>query len=437
MKRRIKNILIILLSSVLLGTILLTLIFCLPVESARENVKESLYQMIEVKDDPAGDADRKYILSIKENFTDALMVQNALERVEGESMLAHAMYVYHYDLNDETYTTWQTENSLITFLREGEDGLYLREYSKYWHGYLVYLKPLLMCMSWETLEIFLAAVQILLMIAVVAVAFWKKQPLLGTGLVVALLYMKPVRIWISLAMSVCWTIVLVAALLLILKYDRIQEKNWKEEFFLIIGIITAYLDFLTYPVVTLGVPLCIYLVRNQEEVMSLWSRVKQAFWICVCWAVGYAGMWGAKWIVAEVTCQTGTLRNAVWSVITRAEPLDGYGSFMSGMTRTLRTLLGQYDSALYTVGLVVLVAATLVAVVLCLVKARNTNWAATVAALCVVAIFPVGWLVATQNHTAIHCWFTFRILGVSIMALWCILVCSLRNLKRKAGENGA
>ena len=437
MKRRIRNVLILLVFSVLLGTLLLTLIFCLPVKSARENVKESLYTMIEVKDDPAGDAQRKHIISIKENFTDALMVQNALERVEGESMLAHAMYVYHYDLNDESYTTWQTENSLIEFLNKGPDDLYLREYSKYWHGYLIYLKPLLMCMTWETLEVFLVIVQVLLMIAVVAASIWKKQPLVGIGMIVALLYMKPVRIWISLAMSVCWTIVLVAALLLILKYDRIQEKNWKEDFFLIIGIMTAYMDFLTYPIVTLGVPFCIYLVQNQEEVMGWWDRVKQAFWICVCWAIGYVGMWGSKWVVAEVTCQTGTLRNAIWSVITRAEPLDGYGSFLSGMTRTFRTLLGQYDLKVYTIGFVLLLLATVVSVVLCLLKARNIHWGMTVLALCIVALFPIGWLVATQNHTAIHCWFTFRMLGVSIMAIWCIMVCSIRNLRRKARENGA
>ena len=436
MKRRIRNILIILPAAVLLGTLLLTLIFCLPVESARAHVKESLYNMVEVKDDPAGDPDRKALLDIKENFTDVLMVQNALEKVEGKSALEHAMYIYHYDLADETHTTWRTEESLVVFLKEGEEGLHLREYSKYWHGYLVFLKPLLMCMSWETLEVFWIVLQALLLAAVIAVAVWKKQTLLGVGVAVSLLFMKPMRIWISVDLSICWTIVLAAVLFLLLKYDWIQKKNYKEETFLIIGILTSYMDFLTYPVVTLGIPLCVYLVLNREEMMSLWARVKQSFWICACWAVGYVGMWGCKWVVAEITCQTGTLRNAAWSVITRSQPLDGYGSVLSGVSRTYHLLLNQYDSVWYTVGFWTIVLAAAIAVVICLVRARNPYWGMSVAALCVVALFPHAWLTVIQNHTAIHCWFTFRIMAVSVMALWCIFVCSLRNL-RKAGENGA
>ena len=78
MKRRIKNTLITLICSVILGTLLLVGIFCLPVESAREHVRESLYDMIEIRDDEAGNPFRKWIVECKENFTYALMVQNAL-----------------------------------------------------------------------------------------------------------------------------------------------------------------------------------------------------------------------------------------------------------------------------------------------------------------------------------------------------------------------
>lgn len=434
MKNRVKNVLIILSSSVLIGTFLLMLTFCLPVDSARAHVEESLYKMIEIKNDENGDAFRKSLVDLKIGFTDALMVQNALEKIEGKSIIEHAMYVYHYDIQEDD-STWLTEESLGIFLREGSDDLYLREYSKYWHGYLVYLKPLLMCMSWEAVEIFLIVLQTALLVAILALAFHKKQPLLGLSVACAFLYMKPVSVLVSLSMNVCWLITLVAILALLIYYDKIEQKNWREEVFLLIGIATAYMDFLTYPIVTLGLPLCFYLVQDVEKTLHWWKRIKQTFWLCACWGVGYIGMWGMKWVVAEITCQTGTLRQAVWSVIYRTGPLDGYGSAFTGVSRTVNDVLGQYDSMFYTIGFGMIAVAAVVSVLLCLMKARNMNWGITIICLAVIALFPFVWLTLTQNHTAIHCVFTFRIMAVSIMSLWCMMVCSVRTLRRKAREN--
>lgn len=423
--------LIILPAGVVAGTLLLVLVFLLPVRWARGHAEESLYQMAEIMEDPEGSEGRKAIVRIKENFTDFLMVQNALEKVEGRSALEHAMNIFHHDLQDET--TWLTEESLKAFLRRGTDGMYLKNYSKYWHGYLVYLKPLLMCMSWEHVEIFLVCVQIALLIATVALAFFRRAGWLGLGVVCAFLFMKPMRMWFSLAMSVCCMITLVGILVLLAFRQKIRRKKWHEEVFLLIGMATAYLDFLTYPVVTLGLPLCVWLVQDMEE-ESLWTKkLKKAFWVCACWVAGYVGMWGMKWVTAEVLCRTGTLRDAVWSVIFRTSPLDGYGSFFSGIERTYGAVLQQYDSVWYGMGFAAIAASALVSAVWCFVKARNTGWGATVACLAVTALFPFGWLVLTQNHTAIHCVFTFRIMGVTVMALWCIMAASVMTL-RKAGR---
>ena len=123
MKKRIKNGFILLFSSVIIGLLLLCLIFCLPVKSAKRNVEASVYNMIDIRYDENGSQWRKELVEQKENFTDYLMVQNALEKVEGKSPLAHAIYIYHYDLQDDT--TWLTEESLVASLKQGTEGMYL------------------------------------------------------------------------------------------------------------------------------------------------------------------------------------------------------------------------------------------------------------------------------------------------------------------------
>ncbi len=432
MKKRIRNVLIILFGSAAAGSLLLMLTFLLPVDSARRHAAESLYEMIEVKEDPNGDGWRKRIVSVKDNFTDCLMVQNALERVEGQGPWAHAMYIFHHDLGDDT--TWMTEKSLTEFVRRGSEGMYLKEYSKYWHGYLVYLKPLLMCMSWKHVETFLAVFQILLLLAAAAVSCYRRKAYLGLGILVTFLFMKPLRIWFSLTLSDCWSITLAAVIVLMLFYDKIERKNWREEVFLLIGILTAYIDFLTYPIVTLGVPLCVWLALSGE---TAWKKqLSKTFWNCACWAAGYLGMWGMKWVIAEITCQTGTLRNAAWSIIYRTSPLDGYASVFSGVSRTFGAVLQQYDSVMYGIGFGILAAAALVSGVWCLIKARSADWGISMVCLGAAALFPMGWLILTQNHTAIHCEFTFRIVGVTVMALWCMTVSSVRTIRKRAKENG-
>ncbi len=434
MKRRIGSVLVILLSAVVLGIILLTLILALPVDTARENVEQSLYNMIEVVEDENGSAWRKKIIGAKDNFTDCLMVQNALEKIEGQSPLAHAIYVYHYDLANEQ--TWLTEESLPAMLRNGYEGMYLREYSRYWHGYLIWLKPLLMCMSWSSAETFLIIFQIALLLSVVILSFRQKQGLTGLGILVAFMFMKPLQVWASLTMMACWNIVLIALLADMLLQRAIVKKNRQEQFFLLIGIMTSYMDFLTYPIVTLGVPLCFYIVQNMEDENGWWQKLKQLFWMAFSWSVGYIGMWGMKWVVAEVLFQTGTLKDAIWSVIFRSEPLDGYGSIFSGVSRTVSAVLQQYDSVWYSIGFSVVFVLALGTVCWCLIKAANPQWMVSVIALAVISLFPFVWIIFIQNHTAIHCSFTFRIMSVTVMALWCMTVCSVRTIRnRKSLEN--
>lgn len=432
--RKIRNATLLLLCSALIGTALLTLAFLLPVEGARAHVEESLYEMLEIKEDENGDERRRFIVGLKENFTDTLMVQNALEHVEGKNALEHAMYIFHHDLQDDT--TWMTEKSLSAFLRRGTDGMYLKEYSKYWHGYLIYLKPLLICMSWKHVETFMLIFQLLLLGVTVAVSVIKKQAYLGCGIVFTALMMKPLYIWFSPDMSVCFSIALTAVMTLFLFGGKLKRKDWFAEFFLMIGIVTAYLDFLTYPVVTLGIPLCVWLVQNSDENIGVGRKLKSFLGLCVSWAVGYVGMWGMKWILAEATCRTGTLRNAVWSIIFRTEPLDGYHSALSGVKRTVQAVFAQYDAVFYWVifGLALFAAAA--SCIASLLKARNARWGITVSCLLAAGCFPFGWLILTQNHTAIHCSFTFRIMGVSFMALCCVTMVSVLNILniRRTGE---
>lgn len=49
----------------------------------------------------------------RETYTDAIMVQNAIERLPDKNAYEHAMWMYHYDLEEDV---WTPEDSLKAFV---------------------------------------------------------------------------------------------------------------------------------------------------------------------------------------------------------------------------------------------------------------------------------------------------------------------------------
>ena len=89
---------VLLLGSALLGTILLVLVFCLPTGRMKEHVAVSAGEMLGQKDRISGSRFFDYIQTNRETYTDAIMVQNAIERIPEKSVFEHAMRMYHNDL---------------------------------------------------------------------------------------------------------------------------------------------------------------------------------------------------------------------------------------------------------------------------------------------------------------------------------------------------
>ena len=322
-----RNFATILAISAVVGTMLLVLVFLLPVGPMRRNVEKSVGDMLKTGDEIPEDAFSKYLWKNRETYTDAIMVQNAIERLPDKNAYEHAMWMYHYDLEEDV---WTPEDSLKAFCESHENvnNMYLHIYARYWHGYLLYLKPLLLLFSWKHVVWLELAVQIALMIWVLITAIRKQNAGDAAVTLGSFLFMKPVLVLISLTMSVCWILTLLAVEYMLLHHDRLHEKGQYPEFFLIIGILTSYFDFLTYPITTLGIPLCCYFLLESDR---LWNNIKRLTGFSVSWAIGYAGMWAAKWVIADLTLHTGTIKDAIWSIIGRTEAIGGRPRMNGGL----------------------------------------------------------------------------------------------------------
>ena len=387
MAKKIRNFAAILAVSAVVGTILLVLVFLLPVGPMRKNVEKSVGDMLKTGDERPEDAFSQYLWKNRETYTDAIMVQNAIERLPDKNAYEHAMWMYHYDLEEDV---WTPEDSLKSF-----------------------------CVWLEL------AVQIALMIWVLVTAIQKQNAGVAVVTLGSFLFMKPVLVLVSLTMSVCWILTLLAVEYMLLHHDRLHEKGQYPEFFLIVGILTSYFDFLTYPIVTLGIPLCCYFLLESD---CLWNNIKRLTGFSVSWAIGYAGMWAAKWVIADLTLHTGTIKDAIWSIIGRTEAIGGRPR-MNGGFYVIGLNLQEYP-AYIGIAAGVLAAIAIGMLVMIIVTGKWKEIFAQLVPVVLTAAIPFVWIIAVQHHSALHARFTFRILSVAAAAAITFIVLNVKQAKK-------
>lgn len=405
-KKTILQHIIILFAIPLLGLILLIAAFLLPVDSMREHVYWSMDAISEEFDDEM--LINGFKASLTGNFTDCLMLEQAIYENKEHSLLNSVLHIYRGE-SSFSKDEWMPGVSLADYLG-GAEQLEV-EYSRYWHGYLIVLKPLLMIFSLSSLRLFNSALQLLCVGICVILMTEKKRKGLAPAFLFSLPFLYFVSTFASLSLSICLYITLFGVIFLLLKEDYLKEKKALCLYFLILGMFTSYFDFLTYPIVTLGFPLCVCLYSDKSKAKEslLHTLVYSAEW-----GFGYIWMWASKWIIADVLSDCTTIKDAMHTISERTQSAEGY-SRGSGFLQVLKSNLGEYANRGFAV-LTCLIAI----MVLCVLIKRIKNVKEGISSLIPflpVAVYPFAWWFLTQNHSSEHSMFTCRIFSVCIFAL--------------------
>ena len=134
----------ILLAGVVVGFGLLTAVFMLPVDSMEQHVLESLPAL----NGEWGTGEESYEQVVKgylstqlDNSTDAYMLLTAIHRSE-KSAVDQAINLYSWQAGGGNQYV-----SLLRFGQSGSDGMYEVAVARYWLGFLVVLKPLILYLN--------------------------------------------------------------------------------------------------------------------------------------------------------------------------------------------------------------------------------------------------------------------------------------------------
>ena len=405
MKKVCKAIVLIVISAVL-GTLALTIVYLLPTEYMKNHVESSIeifYQEETYPQQVAG-----YKMSQLDNETDAIMLLNAIyERKEEETPLKSAMRVPRIDFEND----YSGRNELVSWLWLKKEPESVTGYARYWHGYLLFLKPLLLLLDYADIRILNMIIQLFLLAFLIISMVEKGYKREIIPLLTAIAVINPVAIAMSLQFSSIYYIVFFSLLFLCNHdIDDLMQKDFI--IFTVLGIVTVFFDFLTYPMAVFGMAAVFMLVKREKQ--GDWKNdilllVKWGFF----WGIGYAGMWSCKWLISSLILH----ENIIYEVLKQASVhtsdvviLDEHYNLIQIVWRNIK-VFAKWPYFLLGIGLIIYGLKQQI-------RLELRKWK-NIIPFIVIAVLPILWLMILKSHSGFLYWYTYRGLMVTIFAILC------------------
>mgnify|MGYP000210338693 FL=1 len=392
----------------LLGLISLTLVYLLPTERMEQNVRSSMevfYTESVYPQQVPG-----YKATQLDNETDAIMLLGAIYDGGGYSAIKQAMRAARVDISDIPSKC----NVLIKYAWENQTPDSVSEYTRYWHGYMLWLKPLLLLFDYADIRMLNMMVQTLLLFWLIRELTEKKQQKLVVPLAFAVMVINPVAAAMSMQFSSIYDIVLLSMILILRYHEKWETEGKYPYFFLILGMTTVFFDFLTYPMAALGIPLILVLIMKKQ---GLKQGIYDAVGYSLCFAAGYAGMWAGKWIMASLILGENVLAEAMGQagVHSGAAVVDGQElSHLGVIWRNVRVLI-KWPYVLAMAGMFFVY-------IFRIFKNKAAAFRKeTVIPIGLVCLIPFGWIWITSSHAAWCYWYTYRGISVAVFGVFSIL----------------
>lgn len=397
---------LILLAGTFVGTALLWLSYLLPVTEESVHVAESTLMLEQEGWYPTVPMMHQYRYTdgtsginpggILDNFTDSIMITTA-GRSPDDGALHQAMNMAGNPMADG--------------------------YNYYWHGYVALLRPLLLFFNYADIRVINQLLQILATTAL-ACMLCRQRGVLWAALALTVYgLLLPISLSQSLQYSWVFYIGVSGSLIIVRFRDQLAHKQRIYFLFLIIGMITSYMDLLTYPLFTWGIPMIWWIVTGNDNETD--KRTFAMVILCgIAWICGYGGLWVGKWLIGSAILHRPIWTQAWSEVQYRAGVVPHTDGYETSHWKVILDNLSVFQS----VQGVLLLGGWIIWWIWGLIKKPQIRSTAKVPALLLIALSPVVWYVILHNHTYVHSHFTYRIWVVGLTALLAVMIGSLEEI---------
>lgn len=369
-------------------------------------------------------------------------VEKSIEVLGGEG--DYPMYFfYRHSAIIDVHTDKLMYESLIQnrdYYNPIQAAMSINQYPRYWHGYQVLLRPLTVVFQVQELRY-------LGMLTFHLLFFWsawlmakKTKPLYAVFYVLTVASGYVVFLPVCFQFLTTFLVLFVSLIVFLSRYDKnkpLPAVKWMLYFF-VVGMVENFFDFLTYPILTLGIPLVLLLwLRVRDEQADFRGNFWFMFKASLTWFFGYALTWISKWLLSAAILGVRYFWRTMSVVQYRLEgsdeePLDRIGTIQ----RNLKAWLNVQDGGVISWSKIALL--ILIVAVVLIIWRKLKDWKTVGAYLPIlfVAAYPYIWYLVMSNHSQIHYWYTYRAQLVALFAGLVFLASILRERKPEEKAEG-
>lgn len=343
--------------------------------------------------------------ALLDTHTDALILNIAMNKGTNDNNVKNAM--------ENSYYVDETEggvSSLEKSIGEEENN---HEYSRYWHGVQVVIRPLLVFFTYTDIR-YIMMIVVFILLGIVFSLIGKQ---LGTKCAIAFALTISMMFIIVIPASIQYTCIFVVTLLSIISILLLYKYN-KESYvyvaFFIIGAFSTFFDLLTYPLVTFGIPVILVVLFENRKETGLFRQILKVVVLGILWGSGYTLLFVTKWIFASIILKKDAITLALDQILFR---VNGNEIFPVSRSKTIKL---NFENFFIPVARKILYAITAVWILAYGLYRKKMKECKVVIPLVAIACIPYLWYFVFAGHSGIHSWFTYKIQGITVFALFCI-----------------
>ncbi|RDY23285.1 hypothetical protein CHF27_009070 [Romboutsia maritimum] len=361
-----------------------------------------------------------------DNFTDAWMLNLALA-ADNNSPIKSALE------NPHTIVGRPGENDKIQNLEKSitMPGHTTKEsYSRYWHGYLTILRPLLLFFSYSEIRFINTCVLFLLFMTVSYLLKKKLDLKIMLSFFLSMMLVMFSIVPLSLQFSSMFYVMFIAMITVLLLYEKIDENKLSVYLFFIIGSVASFLDLLTVPLITLGIPLTTYILLIQKskknKLRSGMSNLLEIIKSSIIWALGYGIVWASKWVIASLVLKQNVIKDAISQILVRT---SATGS--KEVLTTMDVIKFNWELIFNDFTMKIFVVILVIWVVMMILFRKDIEMIIKCLPILLIGLMPFVWYAVLKNHSQLHCWFTYRNLSVTVFSIISFMMYSIDEEKIK------
>jgi hypothetical protein len=335
----------------------------------------------------------------QDDFTDQVILNIIVSSDSKKPVQSAMMNYFSFQCPNSYYSIDHLDNKIKN--RDISPNL---SYPRYWFGSASVGRILLLAMSYQEIKWFLCFISTLLFLfftvkIVNRIGWIKSLPIF-----LALLFANFFVTQFSIQFFPVMAIALIGGTWMCKNGLKPQKKLTL--FLFITGMFTAYFDLLTTPILTLGLPLIVYLLLQQKEKQTMYDILKSIVILGIFWFIGYASAWAIKWVLAAILVDSTFIA----------------GTFQIMNYRTSADNFTRWDALARNFKLMPIIGLSLVLTLLLLLtffsfNRKGISWAIT---FLLVGMLPYLWFGVFSNHSYLHLLFTYR---AQIISMSCAMLC--------------